>query len=162
MAWTTFARTDFAANDAGRTARGDYLVERDTLAAGRPFGAEQFAEGSTTNSSFQTAATFNIRTPDFAIIGWYLHGQFEVKVAAGTGGSIRLVNVTNSQNGTAQTGISNTSYAMSSDLSVIVNTGEHVDVSIRVQISGDSSNLMFVRNTQADYYYATMWWEAIA
>ncbi len=162
MAWTTFARTDFDANDAGRTGRGDYLVERDTLAAGRPFAAEQFAEFSTTNASYQDAATFTIRTPDFAITGWYLHAHFEVKVAAGSGGAIRLQNVTDSQDGTAQTGISGTSYALSSDLSVIVNAGEHADVNIKVQVLGDAVNLMFVRNFQTDYYYATLWWEPTA
>ena len=162
MAWTTFARTDFAANDAGRTARGDYLVERDTLAAGRPFASDQFAEFSTTSSSFQDAATFTIRTPDFAVTGWYLHASLEVKVGSGSNGGIRLANVTDSQNGTALTGLSNTSYEMSADLSVIVNAGEHSDVSIKVQIFSDTTNLMFVRGTQSSYYYATFWWEPTA
>ena len=159
MAWTDFARTDFAADDPGRTGRGDYLVERDTLAAGRPFGAEQFAEFSTTTASFQDAASFTVRTPDFAVAGWFLHAQFEVKVAAGSGGQIRLQNVTDSNDGTAQTGISDASYVMSDDISVQVDAAEHADVAIKVQVQGDGANLMFVRNTQTAYYYATLWWE---
>ncbi len=162
MSWTSFARTDFAANDAGRTARGDYLVERDTLVAGRPFAAKQFAEISRSTASFGDAVDFTMRTPDFAIAGWFLHAQFEIKVAAGSGGQIRLQNVTDSNDGTAQTGISNTSYALSDDLSVQVDAGEHQDVNIKVQIQGDGSNNMTVRNSQAGYYYATMWWEPTA
>ncbi len=158
MSWTSFARTDFAANDAGRTARGDYLVERDTLVAGRPFAAEQFAEFS--SITLADAADFTIRTPDFAIAGWFLHAVFEVKVAAGTAGQIRLRNVTDSNNGAFDTGISNTSYALSGDMSVQVDAGEHTDVNIKVQVqNADATNLLFVRNTQTGYYYATMWWE---
>ncbi len=156
--WTDFARTVYLASRAGRTGRGDYLVARDILAAQRPFAAEQFAEFSTV--TLGNAADFTIRTPDCVVPGWFLHAIFEVKVATGTGGDIRLVNVTDSNNGAFQTGISNTSYALSDDISVQVDAGEHADVNFQVQIqNSDATNLMFVRNTQAAYYYAMMWWE---
>ena len=158
MAWTDFARTDFAADDPGRTARGDYLRERDTLLGARPFALSQFTEQTQSAASWADAADFTIRTADYAVAGWFLHAYLEIKVAAGTGGMIRLVNVTDGNNGTAQTGVSNTTYALSDDLSVQVDAGEHQDVNIKVQIQGDGTNNMFARNVQGGYYYAMAWW----
>ncbi len=156
--WTDFARTDFAANKAGRTGRLTYLVERDVHLASRPFAFEQFAETSQTAASWADAADFTLRTPDYAVIGWFVHVHLEVKVAAGSGGMIRLQNVTDSNDGTAQTGVSDASYVLSDDLSVQVDVGEHAALNIKVQIWGDGANAMFVRNTQTGYYYATAWW----
>ena len=159
MAWTDFARTDFAANDAGRTGRGDYLRERDTLVAERPFLLENFIEFSTTTAAWVDARDFNIRTPDYAIAGWFLHAHLEVHVAAGSGGQIRLTNVTDSNDGTAQTGISDASYVLSSDLSVQVDAGEHTAVNIKVQIQADGTNLMFVQNgLGTSTHYCLAWW----
>ena len=158
MSWGDFARTDYAANKALRTGRGAYLVERDTLIATRPLTIQQYGATSHTAATWSPVADFTIRTPDFAVAGWFLHAHLEVKVDAGTGGMIRLVNVTDSNNGTAQTGISNTDYALSDDLSVQVDVGEHADVNITVEIQGDGANAMWSRNWQTGYYYATAWW----
>jgi len=162
VAWTDFARTDYAANQGGRTARGDYLVERDILAVGRPFPLAQFVEFSTATASWQDAADFTIRTPDMAVAGWFLHAHLFVKVAAGTGGQVRLTNVTDSNDGTAQTGISSASYIWSDDLSVQVDAGEHADVNIKVQVQGDGANLMYVDGGLgvSITYFATAWWES--
>ena len=158
MSWADFAATDYAANDAMRTGRGDYLRERDVLIAARPFALYNFAEASTSVAAWADAGDFQIRTPDYAIAGWFLHAYIEIKVAAGTGGQVRLTNVTDSNDGTAQTGVSNTTYAWSDDLSVQVDAGEHQDVNFKVQIWGDGANLMYARNLQSLYYYATAWW----
>ncbi len=160
MAWTTFARTDFAADDALRTGRGDYIVAKDVLLARRPFAVGHFVEFSTTNAAFQDAASFGILIPDYAISGWFIHCKLQIKVAAGSGGEIRLVNVTDSNDGTAQTGISNTTYAPSDDISVQVDAGEHSALSMKVQVKGDGANLMFVKNPISEGYNGTFWWAA--
>jgi len=158
MAWGAFARTDYAANDGGRTARGDYLVEQDTIVAQRPFAVLQFAEVSQTAAAWADAGDFQVRVPDFALAGWFLHGHVYIKVAAGTGGQVRLTNVTDANDGTAQTGVSNTTYAASSDLSVQVDAGPHADVNIKVQIQGDAVNAMFAKNKDTDTLYAMFRW----
>ena len=160
MSWGDFAAADYAADTPGRQERGDYLVERDILTAGRPFALAQFVEFSTITASWQTAADFTIRTPDYAVVGWFLHAHLFVKVAAGTGGQVRLTNVTDSNDGTAQTGISNTSYAWSNDLSVQVDAGEHADVNIVIEVQGDGAELMYVDGGLgvSITYFATAWW----
>lgn len=158
MSWGDAARTDYAANDAGRTGRGDYLVEQDTIVAQRPFAIASFTEASTSTAAWADAGDVNLRTPDFAVAGWFLHGHVYVKVAAGSGGQVRLTNVTDSNDGTAQTGISNTAYAFSDDLSVQVDAGPHTAVNIKVQIWGDGTNLMYAKNSDLTVLYALFWW----
>jgi len=158
MAWADQALTDYAADKAGRTGRGDYLTEQDQIIAKRPFALEQFAQFSTITASWQDAADLQVRVPDFGVAGWFLHGYVRVKVAAGSGGQIRLQNVTDSNDGTAQTGISGTSYAFSNDLSVQVDAGPHADVNIKVQVQGDGVNLMYVDNSDSNIYYCLFWW----
>jgi len=161
MSWTDFVRTDFAADKAGRTGRFDYLVERDTLIAQRPFAIDNYTEASQTTAAWADAADFQIMVPDFAVAGWFLHGFVQVKVAAGTGGMIRLVNVTDSNNGTAQTGIANTVYAFSADLSVQVDAGPHTDLNVKVQIQGDGTNAMLTVNAASPAaYYGLFRWSA--
>lgn len=159
MSWTDFARTDFAANKAGRTGRFDYLVERDVLIAQIPFAIDNYTEATQTAASWADAADFEIMVPDFAVAGWFLHGFVQVKVAAGTGGMIRLVNVTDSNDGTAQTGIDNTTYAFSDDLSVQVDGLPHNVVNIKVQIQGDGTNAMLTVNAASPaVYYGLFRW----
>ncbi len=157
MSWTDFARTNFAANKGMRTGRFDYLVERDVLIAQRPFAIDNYAEASQTAASWADAADFQITVADYAVAGWFLHGFVQVKVAAGSGGMIRLVNVTDSNDGTAQTGISNTTYAFSSDLSVQVDAGAHTDLNVKVQIQGDGSNAMLTINNVGGYQGLFRW-----
>jgi len=158
--WSDFARTDFAANDAMRTGRGDHLVERDELIKSRPFNLGAFAEASTAASAWSAAADLYVRVPEYAIAGWFLHGRVWVKVAAGSDGRIRLQNVTDANDGTAQTGISGTSYAWSDDLSVQVDAGEHSLVNVKVQIWGDGANLMYAHNILTDGFYGNFYWSA--
>ena len=160
MAWGDFASADYAADTPGRQERGDYLSERDRILAGRPFTIENFAEASTTAADWTTdAADFYVRTPDYAVPGWFLHGRVYIKVAAGTGGMIRLSNTTDSNDGTAQTGISSAVWIWSDDLSVQVDAGPHTDINVKVQIQGDGANLMYTHLFSATYNYGSFWWE---
>ena len=80
-------------------------------------------------------------------------------VAAGSAGIIRLYNLTDGNASTAQGSISSVPYILSDDLSVVVDAGENQDVNILVQIQGDGTNLMFVRNFKSNFYYAMAWWQ---
>lgn len=159
MAWGDQAIGNYAADKAGRTSRGAYLIEQQQIIMTRPFGVEQFAEASHSGASWSQAASFSVLTPDFLLSGGTIHAQLMVKVAAGSGGQIRLVNQTDSNNGTAATGISSGSYTFSDEISVQVDSVPHTVVTIDVEIQGDGTNLMYVKNTDTDYYYATFWWE---
>ena len=155
MAYGDFARTDYDEKCYSEE-RVQHLEERDRILGARPFAAH-FLEQSRSAASWASVHTFDTIVPDYAA-GWYLHAQLQIKVAAGTGGQIRLRDNTAGLDGTAQTGVANTSYDWSDDLSVLVASVAHTEISVSVQLQGDGTNNMFVQGGTATHEFLTWRW----
>jgi hypothetical protein len=169
MAWDDNARTRLAADKSLTTSLATWLVERDDILMGVPLQVE-FAEATTSSTTYASVVTFDLRVPDFAD-QTALKAIIEVKVATGpTGpsasGDFRLYDADNSVDGTEVTGITDTSYVNSSEASVTLtatSANTTVTFGIKAKIN-NADNTMFVRNDNggaSNVFRSTFWFEAV-
>lgn len=95
----TYARSDYAADKAGKTSKFAQLVQRDFVLARRPLQVS-FAEASTTSTSYVTLASFELFVPDYAVgksLALYIEGR---QPTSGTDGAWRLQDNASATDGT--------------------------------------------------------------
>jgi hypothetical protein len=158
--WNDFTRAQFGADKFCPTDQGETLVDRDKYIGRLPFQM-YMAEASTSSVTYATLVTFEaIYVPAFAV-GGSLKFIPQVYVDAGTG-DWRLYNVDTSTAGTAVTGITNTSYADSSEGEIAVADADG-DSWVQYRIEGkidDVANTFFMKNFTGVIGNITMWYEA--
>lgn len=143
MAWGTYTRAQVGPSKAVKTGIGDWFREKQHAACGLPFEV-YFASIAHTDTSYSEITSFLVRVPEYAE-GMQIEFRPEVRVDAGSA-SWRLV--IGARQGTAVTGIVNTSYASSDPASIALLESEANTV-ITVSIEGlvTSPNTFDMQNT---------------